>query len=90
MVTQSVIDWACGFVSWLATLFPAWDIPPSLAAPGTLVGQIMTSFIGLGAWVDWVVLAAVAVAVIGTWSVLFTIKLLLKLAAHIPAVGGSG
>lgn len=90
MVTLSLIQWACGFGSWIASLFPSWDPPAALAAPGSLVSQVMTSFVGLGAWVDWVVFGAVITAVVGTYVVMFAVKLLLRIAAFLPFVGGSG
>lgn len=90
MIINWIIDVALGFVAWLGSLFPVWDIPPALASPGTLVNQVMQSFLGLGAWVDWVVLGAVALAVVGTWVVMFGVKLVMKLVSFLPFVGGSG
>lgn len=90
MIINWIIDVALGFVAWLGSLFPVWDIPPALAAPGTLVNQVMGSFLGLGAWVDWGVLGAVAIAVVGTWLVMFGVKLVMKLVSYLPFVGGSG
>lgn len=90
MIINWIIDVALGFVAWLGSLFPVWDIPPALAAPGTLVNMIMGSFVGLGSWVDWVVLGAVAAAVVGTWLVMFGVKLVMKLVSFLPFVGGSG
>lgn len=90
MITNAFIDWACGFASWIGTLFPSWDIPASLAAPGTLVNQVMSSFVGLGAWVDWAVLGLVVGAVVGTYTVMFATKLVLRIASYLPFVGGAG
>jgi hypothetical protein len=90
MVTLGIIQWACGFASWIASLFPVWNVPPSMASPGSLVAQVMASFVGLGAWVDWVVFSAVITAVVGTYLVMFTVKLLLRIASYLPFVGGAG
>lgn len=90
MIINWIIDVALGFVAWLGSLFPPFELPPALAAPGSLVNQVMGSFVGLGAWVDWLVLGAVATAVVGTWVVMFGVKLIMKLVSFLPFVGGSG
>lgn len=90
MVVTALIQWACGFASWVGSLFPVWIPPAALAAPGSLVNQIMASAVGLGVWIDWVVFAAVVGAVVGTYVVMFAVKLLLRIVSHIPLVGGAG
>jgi hypothetical protein len=90
MIVNAIIDWACGFASWIASLFPVWNVPPSLASPGSLVNTVMASAVGLGAWVDWTVFAAVVGAVVGTYVVMFAVKLLLRIASYLPFVGGAG
>ena len=90
MITGWLIDLGANISAWAAGLFPVWDMPTELADPGSLVSQLMAGFVGLGVWVNWVVLIGVVTAVAGTYLVLFLAKLMRAVISYIPFFGGAG
>lgn len=84
------LDIGAGFVAWLVSLFPSWDVPVWFSDFGSLVTDVTAGLSGLGAWVAWDVLNGCIVAVLGSWVIFSTIKLVRVGAGHIPGVGGNG
>lgn len=90
MVIEALSAFAAGFVEWLATLFPVWNVPSFMAGAGSGLVGLLASFSGFGAWVDFAVLTACIAATVGTWLACFVFKLILKIVAFVPFVGGTG
>jgi hypothetical protein len=89
-----IVEWgltlATGFVTWLLSLFPDWDVWPWFADLGNTINSVTTALTGLGVWVNWAVIGACVTAVLTSWIVFAQVKLARFGASHLPGVGGSG
>lgn len=90
MITQAVVNIASGFFAWLASLFPSWTPPDWFVSLSDYVNNVFSALNGLGAWVDWALFFGVLTLALATYVVCFTIKLVLRIAAYLPFVGGAG
>lgn len=90
MITEWFVSIGTSVAAWFATIFPTWDIPASMTNPGGVIAGIWANFNGLSPWVNWAVLTAVVVGVLGTYLVMFTIKLVRAIASYLPFFGGAG
>ena len=90
VIIEALSLFAAGFVEWIATLFPAWNVPAFMAGAGSGLVNLLASFAGFGAWVDFTVLTACIAATGATFAACFIFKLVLKIVAFIPFVGGTG
>lgn len=90
MIAEWFLQLAAGFVGWLADLFGPWEPPDVLTDPDSGVKSLLEGMAGIGAWVDWGVLALCISVSLGVWAAVFGIKLVRAVLAHVPLVGGSG
>jgi hypothetical protein len=89
-----IIEWlvqvASGFWGWIANLFPDWTLPPELANPNGLLGQIMSFGRGLEPFVNWTLVGIIGAIPLAVWGIGIAAKLVLKLVSHLPFIGGNG
>jgi len=89
-----IVEWlwslAAGFVGWIASLFENIELPDWLPDGSTALAGFLESASGLGAWFPWEIIALVFAGLVTVYLVAFGIKLVLKVAAFIPFIGGSG
>lgn len=90
MITEALISFGTGFVSFIAGIFPHWTAPDWLTGFGSQIQSILNPAQGLGVWLNFGLAGTVVVAVVGTWIVCFGIKLLLRIVSYVPLVGGAG
>lgn len=90
MILEWLLTIGTSVSGWIADLFPIWNVPAALSSPQSAVASVMSNFVGLGSWVSWPILIGCVAAVLGTWLVMFTIKLIRAVIAHVPQFGGAG
>lgn len=90
MITQWLIDMTLQVLSWVGSLFPAWDPPTQLTSMTQGVNDVLSGMAGFGTWVDFPTLTVCVLVQIATWVVVVLIALVRAVAAHIPLFGGAG
>lgn len=90
MITEALVRVALGFVAWVATLFPDWQLPDWVSSMQETELQLLQTYHGLGVWVDWAAMGWAISAVAATYGIGFGIRMVRALLAHIPQFGGSG
>lgn len=74
----------------LADLFGEWEPPDELVNASDGARGLMSNMAGMGAWVEWTVLAACVAVQVAIWGSVVGIKLVRAVVAHIPGFGGAG
>ncbi|MDO8341540.1 MAG: hypothetical protein Q7T59_06220 [Candidatus Woesebacteria bacterium] len=90
MITEWFLNWAMGVVTWLVDLLPDWDWPAELAQPGGMLESILANAAGVGIWIDWAAIIALALIPLGVWVIGLTWKGLRTAFSHFAFIGGSG
>lgn len=90
MISEFFLDVAVNFILWLAGLFGTWTPPAELQNAVDVVDNVMSGFHGVGVWVEWGVVAACMAAASLTWAIVFGMRVVMRLASHVPLVGGAG
>lgn len=90
MITEWIISVGSGFASWAAGLFPQLTIPSWLTNADDYVNGVFAYGDGLGAWVDWPVVAAIGAVPLATWVLMLTVRGGRVALSHLPFVGGRG
>jgi hypothetical protein len=90
MISEFFIDLSVNFIVWLAGVFGSYTPPDELLNAVDAVDGALAGISGVGVWVDWAVLGACTAAASATWAVVFGIRLVLRVASHIPIIGGAG
>lgn len=89
MITEWLLDLCVTVVTWFTGMFGDAEVPDWLLGVTGWIGDLLESAAGLGAWVNFPLVAAVAAAVFGTWLVLWLVKALRWLWGLTPLSGGS-
>lgn len=90
MITEWFLNWAMGVAYWLVDLLPDWVVPDELADPGGMLESIYVNAMGVGIWLDWAGLIALALIPFGVWVTGILWKALRTAFSHFPFIGGSG
>lgn len=90
MITEWFLNWALGVVRWLVDLLPDWDMPAELSAPGALLDTVLANAAGVGVWIDWGAIIALALVPLAVWLIGVSWKALRTAFSHFPFIGGSG
>lgn len=90
MITEWLFSLGMVLSDWFAGLFPDWDPPVFLATFDTQINDLLSKLSGVGVWADWTYILVVVSAVLAAWALGFVIKIVLRIAAFIPLVGGAG
>jgi hypothetical protein len=90
VIVQWLMTIGSGFVSWLATLFPAVPMPSWLTASTGSVYSFMASASNIGVWVPWGALSVAVSFLIIVYGGALAFRLVLKLVSFLPFVGGNG
>lgn len=89
-----IVEWlwsiTAGFVGWIASWFDGVEVPAWLTDGTDALAGFLASAAGLGAWFPWEVISVVFGGLVAFYLVAFGIKLVLKVAAFLPFIGGSG
>lgn len=90
MIVQAFLDFAVGVMGWVLAPLQAVDFAPWVTQMDVNVGTVLGYLGGLGVWIDWSFVAAVLGGVALIWGICFAVKILLRLWAFVPQVGGAG
>lgn len=90
MIIEWIMEVSAGFLEWLGTLMPVWELPEWAENPFGWVESILQVIQGANYWVALPVASVVAGVIIATYGVMFGIKLVLRLVSHVPFFGGRG
>lgn len=90
MISEFFMGLATNFVVWLAGLFGSWTPPEQLLNAVDAVDGFLSGVSGVGVWVDWAVLSACLVASSTTFGIVLSVRVILRLASHVPLFGGAG
>lgn len=90
MIVEWFLGWTMSVVQWLVGLLPDWIMPPEIAAPGGLLSAVMGNAAGVGIWLDWGGLIALALIPFGVWATGIIWKSFRTGFSHFPGIGGSG
>ena len=90
MIVEWFLDLVMGFVDWFLGLFDDWELPSIFSSPPSEIYTVVGFVDSLGVWVPWAVITTVVVAVISVYAVMFIIKIVKQILAHVPAFGGAG
>lgn len=88
MIIEWLLDLVIGVVDWFFGLFDGWEIPD--LSPPPEIASLLSFLDGMGVWVPWAVIGVSITAVLGVWGVMFLIKIVRQVLAHVPLFGGSG
>jgi hypothetical protein len=88
VITDWIIGLASGFVGWVMGFLGTADPPAFVSTVATFIGTLLTSVAGLGAWVPWPLVLAVAGANLGLWVVFALVKGIRWVVGLIPTMGG--
>lgn len=90
MITEFFLNLALGVVEWVVGLLPDWTPPAGITDADGMLSQVLAFGAGLGTWVDWATVGALALIPLGLWVIGVGWKLVRTLLSHIPGFGGSG
>lgn len=90
MIVEKLLDLVGWIVGAVADLFGPWTPPDELVDASKSINGLLTNMAGLGAWMNWGVLAGCVATATAAWGVVVGIKLVRAIAAHIPFLGGAG
>lgn len=90
MVVEAILGFVAWFIGLIGSAFPDWEPPVELTQISGMVADLMGRFGGLSAWVEWPVLTGCIAVSLATWAAVAGLKLIRAIAAHVPALGGSG
>lgn len=91
MIVEWLLSVVAGAWEFMVGLVPDWTVPPELTDPGGIMADVLTLANGVGVWVDWVFLGAVALIPLSVWVIGVLWKTFRMIASHIgPQIGGSG
>lgn len=90
MITEWLVGVGAGFGEWVASLFPEIEVPDWLENADDFVNGIFAYGDGLGAWVDWGLVTAIAAVPLGTWVLLLAVRGARVVISHLPFIGGRG
>ncbi len=90
MIVEWIVSVGAAIASWVATLFPVLDIPPSLTTLDDSMSGIFAMGTGLGAWIDWPTVGTLMAVPLIVWVAGLTIRGIRALLAHLPFIGGRG
>lgn len=90
MVTEWFLNWALGVIYWLVDLLPDWAVPEELANPGGFIETVIGNAAGVGVWLDWAGLIALALIPSAVWATGILWKAFRTGFSHFPGIGGSG
>lgn len=89
-----IIEWLAkvgiGIASWVVTLFPEIELPEILVDLDDHINGLFAYGEGLGAFVAWPVIGAIAAIPLLAWAGGLLFKAVRALLAHIPLFGGKG
>lgn len=88
MIIEWFLDLVMTVVDWFFSLFEGWELP-DLSPPDELL-TLYSVISGSGVWVPWAAIALSVGSVIGVWVVMFIVKVIRQLLAHVPLFGGAG
>ena len=89
MITEWFIELGLMLAEWLLGLL-AFELPTWFTDSEGLLVDLSAQVGGLGVWIPWSVMTAVALTVIGNWLLVYVVKIVKQLLAHIPQIGGAG
>jgi hypothetical protein len=91
VITAFFINIGVSVTTWFFGLFgKGWDEPDWLKNLPGLWNGFIDSASGMSVWIPWTVLLAVLAVNSAAWVSMFVVKIVMKGAAFLPFVGGSG
>lgn len=90
MIVEWFLDLVVTVAEWFFSLFDGFEIPDVVASPTGSIATLAGNVQAMGVWVPWAVVAGAVGASLGVWAVMFVIKLVKQILAHVPAFGGAG
>lgn len=90
MIVEWLIRIGLKIAGWFMSLFPNTDPPAFLSTLDTQWNTVVAGASGMGVWVDWAYVLVVLGAVLAVYVAMFLVKVLMKVAAFFPFLGGSG
>lgn len=90
MIVEWLFDIVLVIVDWFLALFDDVEIPSEVRSPTSSFSTLAANVSAMGIWVPWSVIAGAVAASLGVYAVMFIIKLVKQVLAHIPLFGGAG
>ena len=90
MIIEWLLDLVVGVVDWFLSLFDGFELPDIVTSPSGSISTLAANVQGMGVWVPWGVVAGAVGASLGVWGVMFIVKLVKQVLAHVPGFGGAG
>lgn len=92
MIPDAVVRLGVSLLGWIAGLFPPApdSLEDTLSEGHGMWADLLTSFDGLGAWVDWAWVLTIVGLAVSIYLVMFVVKLLRAVASYLPFFGGAG
>lgn len=90
MISEWLIEFASTIATWIAGLFPEWELPAWLSNSRDGVIAFVAGYVGLGVWINWSVLGWCITACAIAYAAVVAIKLFRAALAHVPQFGGKG
>jgi hypothetical protein len=88
VITAWFIGIGTGFVDWFLGLFGTADPPAFIVQATDFVAGLLSSAAGLGAWIPWALVLAVAGFNFLLWATGFGVKAVRWCVGLIPSMGG--
>lgn len=90
MIVEWLMRIGLKIAGWFVSLFPSTDPPQWIATLDDKWNAVVGGASGIGVWVDWTYVLVILGAVLAVYVAMFIVKVLMKVAAFIPFLGGSG
>jgi hypothetical protein len=89
-----IVEWILGLastlVSFIGTLFQGWSAPAWTGQFATSIASFIASANGVGVWFPFATLSTVLASLAAFYGIVFGAKLVLRLVAFVPQIGGAG
>lgn len=90
MIAEWFFELALLVTDWFLSLFDGFELPLTVTSPSGSIATLAANVYSMGVWVPWVVVAGAVGASIAVWGVMFVVKLVKQVMAHVPGFGGAG
>lgn len=90
MISEWFLTLMEGVVTWFMSLFEPIELPDWVSSPPADIASFMVNLDSVGVWVPWPIVTTVTLGVVTVYVVLFVVKIVKQVLAHVPAIGGAG
>lgn len=90
MIVEALMAVVHGVVGFVVGLFAGIDLPDWADQAQEALGTLSTYISGMGVWINWPLAVLVAGVVVSTFIGCLVVKIVLRIIAFLPMVGGAG